>query len=61
MQWVKKVYARKNGASKGTTDRYWFSPKEKFKLRSLVQVKKFLTALAKTNGDEIQAKATMNN
>jgi len=59
--WVKKVYARKNGATKGATDRYWYSPKEKFKLRSMVQVRKFLKALAGTKGDEIMAKKTMVN
>jgi len=59
--WVKKIFARKNGATKGSTDRYWYSPKEKFKLRSMVQVKKFLKALAVTKGDEKKAKQTMNN
>jgi len=59
--WVKKVFARKNGASKGSTDRYWYSPEEKFKLRSIVQVKKFLKALVETKGDEKKAKKTMLN
>lgn len=57
--WVKKIFARKNGATKGSTDRYWYSPKEKFKLRSMVQVRKFLKALAETKGDERKAKETM--
>jgi hypothetical protein len=60
-QWVKKVFSRKNGASKGVTDRYWYSPKEKFKLRSMVQVRKFLKALAGTEGDEKMAKKKMAN
>jgi hypothetical protein len=60
-QWVKKVFARKNGASKGATDRYWYSPKQKFKLRSMVQVRKFLKALAETKGDEKRAKEMMVN
>lgn len=57
--WMKRVFARKNGASKGSTDRYWYSPKESFKLRSMVQVKKFLKALKETKGDEKMAKKTM--
>jgi len=57
--WLKKVFARKNGASKGSTDRYWYSPKESFKLRSMVQVKKFLKALKETKGDEKMAKKAM--
>lgn len=55
-QWVKKVFVRNGGATKGQSDRYWFSPKEKYKLRSLVQVRRFLTALAENGGDEIKAK-----
>ena len=56
-QWVKKVYGRTGGATKGRSDKYWYSPKEKFKLRSMTQVKKFLMALAESKGDEIKAKA----
>lgn len=57
--WVKKIFARKHGASKGATDRYWYSPNKKIKLRSLVEVKKFLKALIDTNGDEQKAKKLM--
>mmetsp|Transcript_22394 Transcript_22394/g.47419 ORF Transcript_22394/g.47419 Transcript_22394/m.47419 type:complete len:322 (-) Transcript_22394:601-1566(-) len=57
--WIKKTFARKNGASKGTSDRYWFSPKEKFKFRSMVQVKKFIRALKGAKGDEMKAKEDM--
>lgn len=57
--WVKKVFSRKNGASKGSTDRYWYSPNDKIKLRSMVQVTKFLKALEKTKGDEKEAKKIM--
>jgi len=60
-QWVKEVYERKQGASKGAKDRYWYSPKEKYKLRSLVQVKRFLKALSASNGDEVIAKKKMQN
>lgn len=58
-QWVKKVFVRNGGATKGRGDRYWYSPKEKYKLRSMVQVKRFLKALAENNGNEIKAKSAM--
>ena len=54
-----KVFVRNNGATKGTKDRYWYSPNEKYKLRSMVQVKKFLKALAENKGDEKKAKAAI--
>jgi len=57
---VKKVFERKSGATKGSRDRYWYSPKEKFKLRSLVEVKRFLKALATSEGDEKKAKEIMH-
>mmetsp|Transcript_33336 Transcript_33336/g.78678 ORF Transcript_33336/g.78678 Transcript_33336/m.78678 type:complete len:346 (-) Transcript_33336:285-1322(-) len=57
--WVKRLYARKTGATKGATDRYWYSPKEKIRLRSMVQVKKFMRALEDTKGDESKAKEIM--
>jgi hypothetical protein len=59
--WIKRVFERKGGATKGQTDRYWYSPISAFKLRSMVEVKKFIAALRATNGDEKTAKATMRN
>ena len=56
---MKKVFVRDGGATKGRGDRYWFSPKEKYKLRSLVQVRRFLAALAENGGDEIKAKTAI--
>jgi len=53
--WTKKLYERGSGKTKGTKDRYWFSPIEKRRLRSMAEVKRFLEALAKTNGDESAA------
>jgi len=50
--WVKKVFARKGGVSKGQTDRYWFSPKTEKKLRSIVEVKRFTSFLKECDGDE---------
>lgn len=56
---MKKVFVRNGGASKGLKDRYWYSPKEKYKIRSMIQVKRFLKALAENDGDEIKAKNAM--
>ena len=58
--WTKKIYERQSGKSKGHLDRYWFTPQKKYKLRSMVEVKKFLKALKQTkNNDEDAAKARM--
>jgi hypothetical protein len=52
--WIQKIYKRESGASKGRKDKYWISPVESIKLKSWVQVKKFLCAL-KIEGDEHDA------
>jgi hypothetical protein len=54
--WTKRIYQRQFGASKGQTDKYWYTPIQNYKLRSMVEVKKFLKALADHGGDEIMAK-----
>jgi Methyl-CpG binding domain len=50
--WITKVFERQSGATKGTTDRYWYSPICEYKLRSLTQVRKFLDLLEINGGDE---------
>jgi hypothetical protein len=55
--WVKKVYERKGGKFKGKGDPYWYSPKENIKLRSMVEVRKFMKALKESKGDEPKAKS----
>mmetsp|Transcript_32073 Transcript_32073/g.48434 ORF Transcript_32073/g.48434 Transcript_32073/m.48434 type:complete len:324 (-) Transcript_32073:2991-3962(-) len=50
--WVKKLFERKGGSTKGHRDKYWFSPKTEKKLRSIVEVKKFIKYLEECNGDE---------
>lgn len=40
--WIKKVFERKNGATKGRLDRYWCPPDEGRHFRSLIEVKRFL-------------------
>ena len=59
--WVKKVFQRKSGQSKGSTDRYWYTPIQKYKLRSMVEVKKFIRALEQYGGDEMAAKKNFKN
>ena len=50
--WIKKKIGRKSG---GRRDPYWFSPITQKKLRSLPEVKRFMDALQKSNGDEDEA------
>ena len=52
--WIKRVYQRQSGNSKGHTDRYWFSPAG-HKLRSMVQVSRYFKCLEAFNGDESKA------
>ena len=59
--WLKKKFERSSGTSKGTHDRYWFSPVEQYKFRSIKEVKKFLDCLKKTGGDETKAKKLMKD
>jgi hypothetical protein len=59
--WSRIVCQRKNGASAGQLDRYWFSPKEKIKLRSMVEVSKFIALLSQCGGNEIEAKRCLKN
>jgi hypothetical protein len=54
--WIKKVFRRQNGATKGGTDSYWYTPEQGYKLRSMKEVKRFMKALTMTNGDEARAK-----
>eukprot|EP00980_Cylindrotheca_fusiformis_P008072 scaffold1722_cov120-Cylindrotheca_fusiformis.AAC.2 len=54
--WTKRVYERQGGATKGQTDRYWYSPKEGYKFRSMVEVRRFFKALEMKDGDEVEAK-----
>lgn len=37
--WVRRVFERASGATKGTTDKYWYSPIDGIKLRSIVEGK----------------------
>jgi hypothetical protein len=46
--WTKQICKQKNGATKGRKDCCWITPEKHFKLRSTVEVKKFLTALKAT-------------
>ena len=50
--WTKTTRKRLGGKSAGTYDSYWISPRSKFKLRSIPEVKRFLAALQMHGGDE---------
>jgi hypothetical protein len=50
--WTKKVFERPSGKTKGTRDRYWYSPVTKRKFRSMVEVNSFMAALLQSKGDE---------
>jgi hypothetical protein len=52
--WTMRTFERRGGATKGTTDRYWYSPTNK-KLRSMLAVKRFAEATAVCGGDEEKA------
>ena len=53
--WTKHIYERSSGATKGGRDRYWFTPVLNRKLRSMVEVKRFMAALKQSDGDETMA------
>lgn len=50
--WIKRTFERQSGATKGSRDRYWYTPITQKKLRSMVEVKRFMTALQEGGGDE---------
>lgn len=50
--WIKKVFQRASGATKGGTDRYWYSPIEQYKLRSIKEVQRYFECLEACANDE---------
>lgn len=50
--WTKKLFERPSGKTKGSRDRYWYSPVTKRKFRSMVEVNSFMAALLQSKGDE---------
>ena len=59
--WTKKIHERKKGATKGRRDCYWITPEQHYKLRSQVEVRRFIVALEVANGDEKEARLAMKN
>jgi hypothetical protein len=53
--WTKKMMKRMNGKNIGRVDSYWYTPKMKYRLRSIVEVKLFMKALQYYEGNEILA------
>ena len=57
--WTTKTFRRMSGKSKGQTDQYWFSAKTQKKMRSKVEINRFLSYLKSSNGDEEKAFALL--
>mmetsp|Transcript_8728 Transcript_8728/g.8296 ORF Transcript_8728/g.8296 Transcript_8728/m.8296 type:complete len:182 (-) Transcript_8728:327-872(-) len=57
--WTVKIYQRMSGHSKGHLDQYWFSPTTKKKMRSRVEIARFLVCLKNHEGDEEKAFAKL--
>eukprot|EP00978_Attheya_sp_CCMP212_P009958 scaffold23834_cov55-Attheya_sp.AAC.2 len=53
--WIKTLVKRQGGATAGSMDRYWYSPKTKKKFRSMAEIKRFFAALAQAGDDEDEA------
>ena len=52
--WIKRIYIRSTGKTKGDKDRYWYSPAGR-RFRSLAEVRKYLDLLKKHDGNETTA------
>jgi hypothetical protein len=50
--WIKRVYERLSGSTKGQHDRYWYTPQYGYKLRSMTEVRNFFACLELVDGDE---------
>jgi hypothetical protein len=53
--WIRTMYQRKSGVSKSRMDRYWISPQQQLRFRSIIDVKRFLIVLQECEGDETLA------
>lgn len=50
--WLRRKFERKSGATAGSFDRYWYSPKTGKKFRSMTEIKRFLLLVKQGKGDE---------
>jgi len=53
--WKMRTYQRMSGASKGSTDEYWYTPEKKLKLRSGAEISRFCKCMDLCGGDEERA------
>jgi Methyl-CpG binding domain len=53
--WMKRSYERQNGATKERLDYYWYTPIQKYKLRSIKEVERFVQHYNDNGQDEIKA------
>ena len=54
--WLKRVCKRTSGATAGQTDKYWITPGVKQRLRSIMEIRKWMKAMQVSNGDETEAR-----
>ena len=53
--WIQVIMERQSGKTEGRWDRYWYSPLCRYRFRSMVMVKQFLSFLERTKGNEPMA------
>jgi len=58
--WLKESYERAGGATVGRPDHYWYTPKQRFQLRSKAEIKRFCAAMLKEKDEEKAAKIATN-
>eukprot|EP00977_Amphora_coffeiformis_P006346 scaffold1353_cov161-Amphora_coffeaeformis.AAC.18 len=59
--WKKQVFQRASGDTRGATDRYWFTPDQGYKLRSLKEVYNFFACMERNENDETRAWKAFKN
>jgi hypothetical protein len=59
--WVKRIYERMSGATSGQTDKYWYTPILQHKLRSMLEIQRWLQAMEMCHGDESRAREIYKN
>lgn len=50
--WIRRTFERQSGGTKGSTDKYWYSPMTNKKFRSMAEIKRFFVHLKACRGDE---------
>ena len=58
--WLKESFERAGGATVGRPDHYWYTPKQRFQMRSKAEIKRFCAAMLKEKDEEKAAKIATN-